>query len=73
MCVAAGQKMRRQERKDRIQQFFKYLYGFCYGIGNLISAHPEFRPSYYKGVNIIKVWIALKKLHLLIIGLLCLN
>ena len=38
------------------------VYGFCYGIGNLISAHPEFRPSYYKGVNIIKVWIALKKI-----------
>ena len=37
-------------------------YGFCYCIGQLISAHPKFKPSYYKGVNIIKVWIALKKI-----------
>ena len=49
------------------------VYGFCYGIGNFVSAHHEFRPSYYKGLNIIIIWIALKKFFLLIIGLLYLN
>ena len=38
------------------------LYGWCVGIGNLISSNPEFKPSYYKGVNIIRVWLGLKKI-----------
>ena len=38
------------------------IYGWCYTIGNLISNNPEFKPSYYKGVYITKVWISLKKI-----------
>lgn len=38
------------------------MYGLCNFIGQRISAHPKFKPTYYKGVNIIYVWIALKKI-----------
>ena len=37
-------------------------YAFSYGLGQLLSAHPEFKPSYYKDAYITKVWIALRKI-----------
>ena len=39
-----------------------YIYGWFYVIGQLVSVNPEFKPTYYKGVNIIKVWIVLRKI-----------
>ena len=38
---------------------FGYLFKW---VGSLKSANPEFRPSYYENVDIIYVWIALRKL-----------
>ena len=31
-------------------------------IGDLLSANPEFKPTYYKSTYIVEVWIALKKI-----------
>ena len=39
------------------------LYVWYYVIGNLISSNPEFKPFYYKGVNIIRVWISKRKIE----------
>ena len=48
-----------EEFYNALGDTFGYLFN---GLGSLKSAHPEFRPSYYENVDIIYVWIALKKL-----------
>ena len=45
-----------------INSVFSKINDFGEFIGELCSANPNFNPSYYKGVNIIKVWISLRKI-----------
>ena len=47
------------------EKFFEgFSNDFCKAIGEFFSGNPNFNPSYYKGVNIIKVWISLRKIGL---------